>query len=92
MQSNGGDTVARQADDDGPTAEEIASELNRIADIVRSGPMDAAELAQVIARVETISHLILQRPGTDPAIADRLQQLAAQLRNAPVKRKNGPTA
>ena len=82
--------MAGKADDD--AHEEIASELNRIADVVRQGPLDPAELAQVIGRVETIRKMILRQPETDPAIAERLQQLAAQLRNATVRRKNGPTA
>jgi len=80
--------MAGKPDDDVPTAEEIASELNRIANLLRQGPIDAAELTQVIARVDTI----LQQPGTDPAVAERLQRLAAKLRNAPIKRKNGQTA
>jgi hypothetical protein len=84
--------MARKADADAPTAEEIASELNRIANVVRHGPLDAAELTQVIARVEAITELMLHQPGTDPAVAECLHQLAAQLRAAPIKRKNGSTA
>ena len=73
---------------DSDTAEDIASELNRVANLVRQGPTHPAELALLSARVETMATLILAKPDVDPAIAQRLEQLAQQLRNRPLK-KNG---
>jgi hypothetical protein len=79
-------------DDKDFTPEQIASELNRIAHLVRQGPMDAKELAKLTARVEIFARVILQQPSIDPALAQRLQDLAEQLRTGPVKRKNGSTS
>jgi len=78
--------TGKAADDD--ANEEIASELNRIADLVRQGPTDPAELAQLSARVETMAKLILELSDVEPTMAQRLEQLAQQLRNPPL-RKNG---
>lgn len=79
-------------DDDDYTSEQIALELKLIADLVRQGPVDPSDLNQLIERVETLAKVILKHPETDPAVAKRLEQLAQQLRNAPTKRKNGPTS
>jgi hypothetical protein len=77
-----------KADDEPCPGEEIASELMRIADRVRQGPMDPTELGQVAARVEAIAQLVSERTDANPGIAERLEQLAGKLRNPPV-RKNG---
>ena len=84
------ETMTGSADDDDDyTPEQIASELKRIADLVRQGPVDPSELEQLIAQVEKLARLVLQHQETDPEVAKRLEQLAEQLRNAPTKRKNG---
>jgi len=77
-------------DDYGP--ERIATELKRIAERVRHGPFDAAEQKALIAEIEGLAKRISRRPEGGPAMAQHLEQLAEQLRNAPAKRKNGPTA
>lgn len=75
--------------DDEYTPEQIASELKRIADLVRQGPVDPPELERLIAQVEKLAKVVLQHRDTDPDVATRLEQLAEQLRTAPTKRKNG---
>jgi hypothetical protein len=78
-----------KADDDDFTPKQIALELKEIAELLRKGPLPPAELAQVTARVEILARAVLQWPDTDPDVGLRLRELAAELRNSPVKRKNG---
>jgi hypothetical protein len=86
--------MTEQADDDeGDLApEQIASELKRIADRVRQGPFDSAEQKQLIAAIETLAKRVSLSSTVGPAIAQHLDELADELRNAPLKRKNGPAA
>jgi hypothetical protein len=78
-----------KADDDDFTPEQIVLELKEIADLLRQGPLSPPELVQVTVRVEFLAKAILQLPDTDPDVGHRLRELAAELRNNPVKRKNG---
>jgi len=49
-------------------------------------------LQKATERMEMIAKLILQRPAMDPALAQRLRDLAALLRAGPDERKNGPSS
>ena len=81
--------MTETADDEDFTPEQIASELQRIAELVRQGPMDPAELEKLTARLDRFAKYFQQSPRMDPALPQRLQDLAAQLRTGPVKSKNG---
>ena len=79
-------------DEDEYGPEQIAAELSRIADRVRQGPFEPADQKVLITEIEALAKRISRHPDAGPAIARHLEQLAGQLRNAPVKRKNGPIA
>src|SRR5262249_42495406 len=79
-------TMTGTTDDEDFTLEQIASELKRIAELLRHGPIDPAEVEKLTAQLEKFAAYFRRSPGIDPALPQRLQELAAQLRTGPAKR------